>query len=188
LSRFADNGLGKNNRHILVSAITSSVENFGQELRWICQRLATLEGQLRPPTAQTFHYDHAIDFAELIAELRSLLGWLHVQSLSAYHTFAAIAEIARAGLARDYPGNPYLTSIEALAIKEDSHAMRISEQYALVEQLFAEIFPPPNDIGGLVQCLAHARQWIEYGLYAAPSTIDLQAATYHEEVLSHASD
>jgi hypothetical protein len=188
LSRFADNGLGKNNRRILVSAITSSVENFGEELRWICQRLATLEGQLRPQTAQTFHTDHAIDFAELIAELRSLLGWLHVQSLSAYHTFAAIAEIARAGLEKDYPGNPYLTSIEALAIKEDTHAMRVSEQYALVEQLFAEIFPPPNDTGGLVQSLAHARQWIEYGLYAAPSTIDLQAATYHEEVLSHASD
>lgn len=84
--------------------------------------------------------------SELIQELSKLVEQLRLSCYSTYHTCAAIAEIASAGLGSDYPGNPYLSSIYALATKEDSHAAEVSDLLATCEQLFHEFHD--NDANG----------------------------------------
>jgi len=155
----------------------TSAEQLEQHLGALCKKLTLLEQRVSAAIQPGAH-DQAISPPELVGELRRLLAQLQLRSLSTYHACAAIAEIARAGLERDYPGNPYLTSIETLAAKEDNHGVDASDMFATCEQILAELVPPHGQNITLAQALAHARWWLSMAREAV-RTPDRQPVSYY---------
>ncbi len=145
-----------------------SSQNLTEQLRNLSVTIAALEKQVG---CQPWQGDRAIPLHEIVDELRRVLSQLQVQCYSTYHACAAIAEIARAGLDHDYPGNPYLASIEALALREDEHGAFVCDTLATCEVMLGEISPPSDCTRRVTpaDALANARIWIEAALDAVES-------------------
>ncbi len=152
-----------------MSTDCQSSQNLTEQLRNLSTTIAVLEKQVG---CQPWQGDRAILLHEIVDALRRVLSQLQVQCYSTYHACAAIAEIARAGLDRDYPGNPYLSSIEALALREDEHGVFVSDALATCEVMLGEITPLSSDCTHSIapaEALANARGWIETALHALES-------------------
>ncbi len=85
------------------------------------------------------HHSGGLKIQDVLDALQQLLAQLQVRCYSTYHTCAAIADIAHAGLDVQSSGTPYFSSIEALARKEDEHAALVSDLFATCEQLIVEL-------------------------------------------------
>jgi hypothetical protein len=84
-------------------------------------------------------HHHSITPTELLEAIKQIVDELQVTCYSTYHSCTAIADIARAGMDIATDGNPYFTSIESLARKEDEHASRVSDLFATCEQMIVEL-------------------------------------------------
>ncbi|MCX8051983.1 MAG: hypothetical protein N3B17_08850 [Chlorobi bacterium] len=137
------------------------MEQLIEQIAAVCRTVEAIESQVgAPAAAESTVIEH-------LAELRSIIEQLQVRSYSTYHACAAIGEIARAGLERDYPGNPYLASIHALAAKEDEHGAITSDLFATCEQILAELTCMPDTTTGIAEALRCARMWLQLSLVRA---------------------
>lgn len=140
------------------------------------------------------YHPHITEFTEQagdsnpVEQLRSLLARVQVRCYSTYHTCAAIADIARAALARDYPANPYLMSIEQLAIKEDEQGIALADMLATCEQILQELEDPSVEIAprkeSIYDALLRAMRWVEVALSSANHRAQTDSRLINAEMLS----
>ncbi len=101
---------------------------------------ASMDGKFRSHVMNNAYLHHlSITPTELLEAIKHIVDELQVTCYSTYHSCAAIADIARAGLNIASDGHPYFISIEALARKEDEHASRVSDLFATCEQMIVEL-------------------------------------------------
>ncbi|MCX7930659.1 MAG: hypothetical protein N2663_08080 [Chlorobi bacterium] len=127
------------------------------------ERLAELEQQCG--VQRQWFCDATPAAANVLTELRTLVNTLQLRVYSIYHTCAAIAEIARAGLERDYSGNPYLMSILSLALREEEQGMITGDMIATLQQLCSEFcLPEHGQDGDISDAVHYAHEWIGVAL------------------------
>lgn len=154
------------------------MDQLAEQLTTIRDSLQRLLRAYHPHVTESIEQDGNTNPIE---ELGSLLARVQARCYSTYHTCAAIAEIAGAALARDYPANPYLVSIEQLAMKEDEQGGVIVDILATCEQILNELLDSSIEIAPqgepICDALRRAIGWIDVALsharHVAPSAVPL---------------
>ncbi|MCS7001018.1 MAG: hypothetical protein RML15_06505 [Bacteroidota bacterium] len=85
--------------------------------------------------------------------IQALFEQVHLRCLSTYHAWAAVREIANAGLEQEDGANPYLASIASLARKEEEHGMATADLLATCAQVLLECKESFAEILQHMQCV-----------------------------------